>query len=391
MMAEKKSLVLFHTELDTINLFSEQMKTGFERLGYDIYVLDTSDMIKGLGLLYEYQKSHNILAMIGFNSRFFGAKTPSGLNIWETLGIPSVNILLDHPFWYEELLHNTPQNGIVLCVDRNHMSFVNRFYPQIAMNGFLPHGGTVLGDRKSIAERKLDVVYAGSLYAFDAERAKGQLGKWPFDAQRICDNAIECLIADPKKTIEAELERQLLQHGIELANQELIRFISSTVYIERVVSSYYREKMVSRVAEAGVPLTIYGQGWEKCKWIRKSNAHYEGLIPAKEALRKVSECKLLLNSMPWFKDGSHERMFNGMLNGAVVVTDESKYFKECIPDDLYLSLNLQDDLMGEKVADLFSQKSRLQDVADAAYDFVKDSHTWEARATELHNDLLQYL
>lgn len=390
-MAEKKSLVLFQTELDTINLFSEQMRVGFEKLGYEIYLFDTSDMVKGLGLLYEYQKSHDVLAMIGFNSRFFGAKTPSGVNLWETLGIPSINILLDHPFWYGDLLQNTPQNGIVLCIDRNHMNFVNRFYPHIAMNGFLPHGGTILGERCLIEERQLDVVYAGSLYAFDAERAKGQLGKWTFDAQKICDDAIEYLIANPQETIEEVLEKQLLQHSVELSDAELVRFISSAVYIERVVSSHYREKMVSSVALAGVPLTIYGQGWDKCEWIRKANVHYEGLIPAKEALQKVSECKVLLNSMPWFKDGSHERMFNGMLNGAVVATDESGYFKESIPDNLYLSLDLRDDLMGEKVADLFSQKNCMQNMADAAFEFAKDAHTWEARARELHNDLLQYL
>ena len=386
-----KSLVLFHTELDTINLFSEQMRASFLQMGYEIFDFDTSDTAKSLGLLYEYQKTHVVTAMIAFNSRVFGAKTKSGVNIWETLQIPSVNILLDHPYWYYEILKETPRNGAVLCVDRNHMQYVNRFFPHIAVNGFLPHGGTVLGELRPIAERSIDVLYAGSLYAYDADNVRRSITGFRFDASKICDEVIEILMADPSQTIEATIEQVMLQKGIELSDEELLAFFSRSVYIERVIGSYYREKIVSSIAKSGVPLTIFGRGWEQCDFVRRDNVQYGGLISAKEALAKVRDCKILLNSMPWFKDGSHERVFNGMLNGAVVATDDSDYFLETIPYDDYIHLDLTDVCVGEKISETLTKQERLRETAENAYKYAIKEHTWAHRANELHRDLLQFL
>lgn len=61
----KRRIVLFKGELDTLNLFSAQLKKGFEELGeYEIYEFDLRDMIKGLGGLYTLLQEGPITAMI---------------------------------------------------------------------------------------------------------------------------------------------------------------------------------------------------------------------------------------------------------------------------------------------------------------------------------------
>lgn len=390
----KKRLVLFHGELDTINLFSDQLKKGFEKSGYEIFDFDLQQSAISLGLLYEYMQEGPITAMIAFNSTFFGMTVPSGENMWETLGIPCINIFVDHPYWYHNILMRMPANGIVLCIDRNHMNYVNRFYPNIGSNGFLAHGGTLTCPKpKPMAGRTIDVLYAGSLLA-DHIPSQIDFSGWKFPAQQICDRSVERLMAHPEETVEAVLEQELLQEEIRLSDEELRRFISSCSHIERIVSSRYREQIVRSIAQAGIHLELYGDGWGGCGWIGLPNVHYGGRVAPGEILSMMGDSKLVLNTLPWFKDGSHERVFNAMLSGAVAVSETSGYLKEVIPPEAWVTFDLTAEsltVLPQRLLDLLADEDGLQEIASAGYELAAASHTWEARAEELHRDLLSFL
>lgn len=389
----KKKIVLFRGDLDTINLFSEQLKKGFLAQGdYEIFEFELQDMVKSLGGLYSFLQGEPVTAMIGFNSNFFGMKLPSGANLCEQLQIPCINILVDHPYWYPHILSSMPSTGIVLCVDRGHMDYVNRFYPQIALNGFLAHGGTPMDTPpKPIAERGCDVIYAGSLYANYIVDLKPDFSKWNFPAKEVCEETIRRLLADPADTIEKALEKVLRDYEISMTDRELGQFVSSCVYIERVVSSYYREKVLASIARAGLSLELYGSGWEKCDWVELPNVHYGGMISPSDVLNKMADAKIVLNTMPWFKDGSHERVFNGMLRGAVVCSETSRYLEEVLPANTWEPFGLSGEeleVLPERVARMLRDSCRMQEIATAGYELAMDKHTWQARARELHQDLL---
>lgn len=392
-MTEKKRLVLFRGELDTLNLFSDQLKQGFLELGYEIFDFDLGQSAVSLGLLYPYMQEGSITAMIAFNSAFFGMTLSSGENMWEVLGIPCVNIFVDHPFWYHNILMRMPANGIVLCIDRNHMNYVNRFYPNITSNGFIAHGGVFLSStRKTILQREIDVLYAGSLLADYIQPP--DLSGWDFPAGQICDRSIEHLLAHPEDTIEAVIEQQLQLAGIALTDEELRRFISSCVHIERVVSSHYRKQIVGSIARAGISLELYGDGWSGCDWVGLPNVHYGGRVAPEEILGMMENSKIVLNTLPWFKDGSHERVFNAMLCGAVAVSETSRYLEEVLPAGTWVPFDLSAECLQElpqRITDLLSDESRLQKIASAGYELAVSTHTWKARAQELHEDLLSFL
>lgn len=221
-MEKMGTLVLFHCELDTLNLFSDQLKQGFEALGYEIFDFDLRQSALHLGLLYDLIQKKAVTAMIGFNTPFFGMQLPSGINMWETLAIPCVNILVDHPYWYHNILMRTPHTGIVLSVDRNHSQYVERFYPHIPCTGFLPHGGTPAADApKPLSDRKIDVLYAGSLYAAYAATQKPNFARFAFPAEKICEESIEQLLAHPNATIESVIEERLQAADIVLPDEDL--------------------------------------------------------------------------------------------------------------------------------------------------------------------------
>jgi len=387
------TIVLFHGKLKTLNVFSEQMQKEFQQLGYDIFMFDQEQSMQSLGKLYAYMQEHPILAMIGFNNTLFGMKTESGKKVWEELGIPCINILVDHPYWYRDILQNAPANSAVLCVDMNHMNFVSRFYPQIAVSGFLAHGGTPIdGKGKKLEERAIDVLYAGSLLTNYVQ--KPDFSKWDFDAEQVCEEAISLLMNNRTVTVEDALEHTLLQHGVELEDSLLCEFISSCSYVERVVSSHFREMVLKTFAMAGIKLQIYGEGWENCDWITLPNVSYGGLISPEEVLQKMEDAKVVLNTMPWFKNGSHERIFNGMLRGCVVISETSGYFEETLPENGWLSFSLEEEEIEKtpgRVKDLLDHLEEAQKMADAGLSFAEQDHTWQARAREIHEDLLKYL
>lgn len=391
----KKKLVLFQGNLDTINLFSEQLKRGFLEFGYEILDFDLQQSTRSLGQLYQSMQESPITAMLAFNSPFFGMELPSGENVWETLGIPCINILVDHPYWYHDILMRMPSTGIVLCIDRNHMNYVNRFYPNIPSNGFLAHGGTAFCPHpKPVATREIDVLYAGSLYADYITAQRPDFSAWNFPAEQICERTIRQLLVTPEITIEDMLEKQLGLAGISLSDKDLRQFISSCVYIERTVSSHYREQIVGSIAKAGISLSLYGEGWSGCDWIRFPNVHYGGRISPEEVLEKMENSKLVLNTMPWFKDGSHERVFNAMLSGAGVLSERSAYLEETLPSNTWLSFDLSQDslaMLPQRVWSLLSDQDQVQAMASAGYDLAVSTHTWKARAQELHQDLLSFL
>lgn len=390
---KKRRLVLFQGELDTLNLFSEELKRSFLELGYEIFDFDLRESTRSLGMLYQYMQEGSITAMIAFNSTFYGMTLPSGESIWEVLGIPCINILVDHPYWYHNILMRMPATGIVLCIDRNHMDYVNRFYPNIPSNGFIAHGGTSLSSvHKPVSERNTDVLYAGSLLADFIH--KPDFSAWDFPAKQVCDLCIEYLLVHPEETIEGVIEKQLQLAGISLSDEELRLFISSCVYIERIVSSHYRERIVGSVARAGLSLELYGDGWEKCDWISLPNVRYGGRVSPEKILERMEDSRIVLNTLPWFRDGGHERVFNAMLCGAVAVSETSRYLEEVLPPDTWASFDLSDGSISAlpgRINNLLSDENRLQQIASAGQELALSSHTWRARARELHEDLLLYL
>lgn len=144
-------------------------------------------------------------------------------------------------------------------------------------------------------------------------------------------------------------------------------------------------------------MTIYGAGWENCEWITRPNVFYGGKISAEAVLEKMQDAKIVLNTMTWFKDGTHERIFNGMLQGAVTVSDSSVYMKEefcgspsCGEKQDMVLFELDElEQLPAYVNELLQDMTKAQKIADNRYAKAKNLHTWKVRADELEEGLFQ--
>lgn len=396
-----KRLIFFVGVYDTLDLFTYELQREFEKLQYETMIFDSRNMEKSLKQLAEFVMQP-VKAVITFNNLGFNMEIQAGKNIWDELQIPCINILMDHPFCYRTALEAAPANAIVLCTDRNHMRYLQRFYPQIQIVGYLPHAGKELeGTRKPIAERTIDVLYAGNLSKSFAGNIMPDLKKYTeFDAAMVCEKAYDNLIEHSWKTTEQALEESLIAAGVKLEENELNAVISDLHFVDLYAVSYYREKTVRILAENGIRVNLYGAGWDNCEWITRPNVFYGGKIPADDVVKKMQDTKIVLSTMTWFKDGTHDRVFNGMMQGAVAVSDTSGYMKEefCgfkngAEDNRELVMfELEEmDRLPEMVKEVLDNPQKAQEIADRGYEKAKKGHTWEARALELEQDLLNCL
>lgn len=399
-----KRLIFFVGVYDTLDLFTYELQREFIKLGYETMIFDVRKMEEGLAQLAAFVVEP-VKAAITFNNLGFNMELREGKNIWEELQIPCINILMDHPFCYKKALEDAPANAVVLCTDRNHMKYLERFYPKIPIIGYLPHAGKEVvkeKEKRAISQRSIDVLYAGNLSKSYAQNIMPDLSKYTeFDAKKICEQAYEELIRHPYKTTEQALEEALLTAGVVLEDKELRDVIADLHFIDLYAFGYYREKTVRTLVENGIHVQLYGAGWEKCSWITNPNVSYGGKIPAEEVVKKMQDTKIVLSTMTWFKDGTHDRVFNGMLQGAVAVSDTSIYMKEefcgfkeegTTDQRELLMFELEKvDKLPEQVQELLEHPEIAQEIADRGYEKAKRYHTWKARAEELERDLLNNL
>ncbi len=389
----KNRIILLVGMYDILDIFSYELEKAFLEMKYEVLMFHVDDMKNSLRKMSEFVQKP-VVAALTFNNLGTNMELKEGCNVWEQLQIPCINILMDHPFSHHRAMQMTPKNGIVLTIDKKHVDYLMRFYPEVGMAGFLPHGGKELpGEKKPISNRSIDVLYVGGLSkSFTADLIPKYQEYTKFDCKKLCETAYETLIHNPSLTTEEVLEHLLRAEMPEISDAELCQLIAELHVVEMYVVSYFRLKIMETLAKAGISLTIYGSGWEKEEFIKLPNVFFGGRISAEEAVEKMKDTKIVLSTMTWFKDGTHDRVFNGMLQRAVAVTDSSNFMKENFKEDEVQQFELTEiATLPDKINALLQNPEKMQELADVGYERAKKDCTWKARAIELHEDLLKPL
>lgn len=405
-----KHLLFIRGIYDTIDLFITAFAESFRRQGCECFVLDAGDPAKLETDLKNLLENIGIDAVITFNNIGYNLCISGGENVWEQQGIPFVDILMDHPFHYDRALRRLPQTTVLYVTDKNHVRYVKRFYPDIHQVEFMPHAGmeadiTVPADPGScllctdgaaehpkITERPIEVLYAGGLSRYVAEGLVPDLGEIrEFDAFELTQQVLGELMRHPEMTTEDAIERYFQAIGKKFEPQQLCRYITELRFLDSYATSFYREQAVRILVEHGIPVTVFGGGWEQCEWAEHENLHYGGKVPAPQVLELMNHSRIVLNSMTWYKNGIHDRIINGMLAKALIVTDTSVYLDETFPkgeDRVAETFRLtQIEALPELVRECLAHPDVMQETAERGYGFARANHTWKQRAVQVLADL----
>jgi len=391
----KRRYIFFRGLIDTLDLYTDEFVRIFTEEGAECLVVDAAQIEDEMIHLKAFL-IHDVTAAISLNNIGLHLEFEDGQNIWDQFRIPFYNIMMDHPFHYKAALDKAPEQMILLCMDRNHVEYAKRFFPNVKNVQFFPHAGIERNERIlhtgiekyqkiPIAERKIDVLYAGGLSRYAAEGLIPDLGKiQEFDAFALVKNALEILIRKPELTTEYVIELCLNEMNFKFNDKELGELITELRFLDSLAVSFYREQMIRTLVDLGITVTVFGVGWNRCEW-ESPNVIYGGVVPPVQILELMNESKIVLNTMTWFKKGAHDRVFNGMLAGAAVVSDQSEYLQEQLVNGEQLQMFSLHEMkkMAETVKELLSDVKCAQMMADCGYQQAKKHHMWKNRLQDI--------
>lgn len=394
----KKTVIFITGIYDTLDLFTEQLRQSFYRLGCHTFTYHAASEDEGKEALQELLCTGAGDAVcvtfnnLGYNLEIVPENGERPVNIWEYYNVSYINILMDHPFHYKRPLAGAPSTSIVLCTDQNHVRYIRRFYKNIKKTEFLPHAGVELGHRhKPLAERRIDVLYAGALPVYTVGRMIPDLDSIPeTDGNEMAKAVLEELVHHPYKTTEEVVEDYLRDRRDDISDKRLAEIIVKMRFLDSYATSFFREQAVRILVENGISVTAYGVGWDQCEWSGNPYLNYGGKVTAPEILPLMNDAKIVLNTNTWFKAGAHDRIFNGMLAKAAVVSDESDYLNRVCRDGEELALFSLEKItsLPERVFQLFGNLKEMQAMADRGYEYAQKNHTWMQRAEYIYGELI---
>ena len=101
-------------------------------------------------------------------------------------------------------------------------------------------------------------------------------------------------------------------------------------------------------------------------------------VPFARTLPVMAEAKINLNVMPWFKAGTHDRIFNILLSGSLPLTDSSKWLKEHFQDKkdiVYYKLDACEEIP-QLIKYCLDNSNEAKAIIQNGFDIVADNYVW---------------
>jgi len=381
-----KKIIVFQGGIETLEFFSLELAKTFRTLGHEVFVFDLNQENDSYHLLAWFHEPGNTV-MITFN--FNGLRGEEifyeGTQIfWDTMEIPCINIIVDHPFYYHELIKKAPKRYYQICIDRLHEAYMKRFFPDIRLLPFVPSGGTDLPiGPLPLQERSIDLVFTG--HYTPPSQFDQHITRIDEEYTAFYRSIIDDLITHPDTPMEAAFEKHLKQAMGPLSETDLAKCMENMIFIDLYVRFYFRGLVVKTLLDHGIKVGVFGKGWSLLECEHPENLIDFGGGNSASCLELISKARISLNVMPWFKDGAHDRIFNSMLNGAVCLTDKSRYLEEEFTDGkdiVFYSLS-EIEKLPSIVKGLLEDPSKMESISEAGYQKAKSNHTWAERAKVL--------
>lgn len=393
-----KKVVLFEGGIESLDYFSKQMGQAFMMHGLAVFYFNLREPEQSAKKVKKFIKSGETM-MVTFSfgglEREIGAYGSDGY-IWRGYDMPIFNIVADHPYYYhnrfEALLDDEGdfpgllKNYYHISIDRNHQKFMRTFYPMFKDGGFIPLAGTnpFPGEELTpMRNRGKDIIFTGNyteLSFFDQ-----YINQTNEEYAEFYMSIINELIAHSDRTVEDVFVQRCNEEMGPQRLEDLRLPMHKTIFIDLYVRNYYRGEIIKTLVEEGFDVTVIGAGWDKIPMKKPNRLTHIKQTDSLECLRQIRDSRVSVNVMPWFRDGSHDRVFNSILNGSVCFSDRSIYLEEALPEKCGISYydRADKDSICKTMENLLSDQIRLDEIMHEGYVLVEQNHTWKSRALQI--------
>lgn len=249
---------------------------------------------------------------------------------------------------------------------------------------FLPHAGTLMEKEHVMPyeKRPYDILFSGTYYR--PEEQRDRIAEY-FPKENAMYGfymaMADYMLAHSDVTTEQAALDTIAQTGLFVQESQLKTIFRCSEPLDWMVRMYHRERVVQVLAEAGLEIWLLGRGWENHPSAHLPNVHrIDDRIPFAQTLPYMAQAKINLNVMPWFKAGTHDRIFNILLQHSLPLTDASRWMEENFEDGtdiVFYELEALEKLPGI-VEGLLADPARAQAIIEKGYEKVKAHFTWKS-------------
>lgn len=249
---------------------------------------------------------------------------------------------------------------------------------------FLPHAIEKTFEPAPFSERPYDIVFCGTYIDYELEFESWRLKFIPSVCEMM-EMAAEIILTDPSVSILMGLEKAKNHFQLDLSGLFLEEVYAS---VERYCKGKDRIEMIK--ALKGFNIHIFGSHLGPKDW-RRSLAGYPNVVlhaPVSfvESLEILQKSKIIINSSPQFRHGSHERVFYGLAADCAVITNENFYLKTQFGRGrgLLYYLSGREKELQDQVQELLANPQLRQDQVALGRKHVLNYHTWDNRYEDLN-------
>ncbi len=378
-------IVLFYTEVESFNFFSNVLSQELQKRGHEIFILDLLNPPAENPHSYvrfSQFASAKVDAAVSFDG--LGIKDDLLIGIWNAYQTVVVDIFMDPPLRFHTAMEKHPQNYLMFCCDWDHVEYVKKYFGQsVPCVGFMPHVGVMPDQNIPVipyAQKKYDVLFSGTYYSPENRLSQveemAEKGTAVYDFYQIL---FECLVEDSRLTIEQGAFRTIERMGLPVDQDMLKSLMRCAEPVDWAIRMYQRGRVVEVLAESGVELYLLGRGWENHCSAKYPNVHrIDDRIPYADTLAYMADARLNLNVFPWFKSGTHDRIFNALLQHSLPLTDSSRWVDENFTNGEDIALYDLEYLekLPEIVGELLRDTERAERMIQKGYEKTAKNLTW---------------
>lgn len=342
--------------------FLTGLKNGFNEIG--VKALTTKECIE--------QKINPNLA-IAFDS--------IGLPLWQkTLNNNIPNIMWSTNSIFYQNLDIVKQfinykNFILFNPSSDDTEALKHYLPSL-VHGYIPPGVDLNVWKKQDIERDLDITLFASIEDPDIliTGLKETMPPLVFDLMM---NLVDSAIANPGLSLWHLYQYFNKQAGLEF---DLDQYTLMAKSISYVITFKQRIKMVQSLKDFN--LTIFGDGpWEK---FVSEKTKVEKRVEVKDTVNLMNRSKITLHSQPFqLSGGIHNRVLNASAVATpVLCAQEKTCISEFKNNVIYCNPVSYEDIT-EKAFYYLNHKDERDNLANEAYQIVKNNHKWSDRAKSI--------
>ncbi len=399
-------IVLFYSQVESFNFFTDQLAEEFAKKGHEVFIFDLrmpSEEDPHSQKHFEQFISEKVDAAVCFDALGVREDLYPGINaVWNRHQTVVMDFFMDAPPRFYPAFLEPPENYHLFCCDRDHVDYVRRYYGETVKNiSFLPHVGVLPEESAKVIpykERTFDILFCGTYYRpadkfADLRRELEETFPGDTALYQFYEQMYQNLTADSSLNIEQAALRTAEQIKWEIPHDfmEVVMYCAESV--DWAIRMYQRERVVEVLAASGQELYLLGRGWENHPSAGLPNVHrIDDRIPYKDTLAYMGNARINLNVMPWFKAGTHDRIFNALLQKSVPLTDASSWITEHFTDGTDIALyDLKHLEMLPQITQRLLKDSELAEhIIQKGYEKVSRTFTWQNCAGWLLSTAAEY-